>query len=113
MIRILTGDTEKFIFTIVYSDGSEQSVPDLSEATVVFAIEKEQPIITKSVVHSGSNIIVFELTPEETDAIPPSVYSACCKIYYDDGVEKTVWNDSIAVVKGVLSAELPSSDSND
>lgn len=105
MIKIITGDTATFTFSIVYPgavDGVE--TPDLSNTTVVFAMKRNNTLITKEIVHSESNILYFSLSPVETSNLTPGVWDACCKIYYDTGEEKTVWTDNITVIKGVLGA---------
>ena len=111
MNKIITGDTSGFTFSILYAgavDGKE--VPDLSACDVVFAVKKNKTdpdskaIVKKTVSAPDTNIVYFELTPEETVKMPIGVYSGCCKLYYNSGTAITVWLDDIVVVKGVLGA---------
>lgn len=108
MIKIITGDTATFTFTILYPgavDGVEN--PDLSQANVTFAMIKNASTriaIEKTITHPASNIVHFSLSPMETAALTAGVYNACCKIYFDDGEAKTAWMGDITVIKGVLNA---------
>lgn len=108
MIKIITGDTATFTFTILYPgavDGVEN--PDLSHARVVFAMVKtatSRVAIEKTILHPESNIVYFSLNPQETAGLSTGVYNACCKIYFDDGEAKTAWMGDITVIKGVLNA---------
>ena len=108
MIKIITGDTATFTFTILYPgavDGVEN--PDLSAATVVFAMKRagaNKVSIEKEIVHPESNIVYFSLSPEDTSALATGVYNACCKIYFDNGEAKTAWMGDITVIKGILNA---------
>ena len=111
MNKIITGDTSGFTFSILYEgaiDGKE--APDLSACDVVFAVKKNvndpdsKAIIKKTISAPDTNIVYFEITPEESSTMPVGVYSACCKLYYNSGVALTVWLDEVMVVKGVLGA---------
>ena len=108
MIKIITGDTATFTFTILYPgavDGVEN--PDLSQANVVFAMVKTgatRVAVEKTIRHPASNIVYFSLSPQETAGLSTGVYNACCKIYFDDGEAKTAWMGDITVIKGVLNA---------
>lgn len=108
MIKIITGDTATFTFTILYPgavDGVEN--PDLSHASVTFAMKKTASTklaVEKTITHPESNIVYFSLTPQETAALAIGVYEACCKIYFDDGDAKTAWLGDVTVIKGVLNA---------
>lgn len=111
MQKIISGDSQGFTFSILYAgsvDGKEK--PDLSAADVVFAIKKnsEDPdnkaLVYKTVSAPDSNIVYFEITPEESARLKPGTYPACCKIYYNSGSAVTVWLDTIMVTKGVLGA---------
>lgn len=105
MLKIITGDSASFTFSIVYP-GAVDGVPtpDLSNATIAFAMKKRERkniIIEKTVSNPETNIIEFFLTPEETAQMPAGVWEACCKVYYDNQAT-TVWMDTINVVEGVL-----------
>ena len=108
MIKIITGDTATFTFTILYPgavDGVEN--PDLSTADVTFALKKSgaaRVSIEKTITHPESNIVYFSLTPEETAGLAAGVYNACCKIYFDNGEAKTAWMGDVTVIKGILNA---------
>lgn len=108
MIKIITGDTATFTFSILYS-GAVDGVPapDLSSADVVFAMQKANTtriVIEKTITHPESNIVYFSLTPEETSKLAAGVYNACCKVNFDSGEAKTVWLGDITVIKGLLNA---------
>lgn len=108
MIKIITGDTATFTFSILYA-GAVDGVPypDLSQADVVFAMKRangSKVAVEKTIVHPESNIVLFEVPAEETAALVPGVYNACCKIYFDAGDAKTVWLGDITVIKGLLNA---------
>ena len=109
MLKIITGDSAGFTFSIVYPgavDGKE--FPDLSSADVVFALKKnlndKNPAIEKHVLNPETNIVYFGLSPNETALLTPAVYQACCKIFFQSGEAKTVWQGDITVIKGVLGA---------
>lgn len=108
MIKIITGDTSRFTFSIVYSGAVDGlPAPVLDNATVVFALKKDRHTLTKESVQPESNIVSFVLTPEETARMSAGVYEACCKIYYEDGSAVTAWADNVTVIKGVLGADKP------
>ena len=106
MIKLITGDTATFTFSIIFNgavDGIEN--PDLSFASVVFAMKKSgatKVAVEKTIVHPESNIVYFSLSPEETAKLSIGNYSACCKVCFDDGDAKTVWMGDIIVIKGVF-----------
>lgn len=108
MIKIITGDTAAFTFTILFTGAVDGiAAPDLSQATVAFALKKttsSKVVIEKTIVHPETNIVYFSLSPQETAGLLAGVYSACCKIYYDNGEAKTAWMGDITVIKGVLDA---------
>lgn len=108
MIKIITGDSAEFNFSIVYPGAVDGlPAPDLSEATVVFAIEQvggKRPVkVEKSVTSPETNIVTYTFTPEETAVLPTGAYKACCKVYYGNEAT-TVWMENIIVIKGVLGA---------
>lgn len=108
MIKIITGDTATFTFSIIYP-GAVDGVPnpDLSSASVTFAMKRSgatKLAIEKTITHPESNIVYFALTPEETAGLAQGVYNACCKVYFDSGEAKTAWLGDITVVKGLLDA---------
>lgn len=108
MIKIITGDTATFTFFIVYSGAVDSMpTPDLSEATVVFALKNGKREISKEIVSPPTNVASFTLTAEETATLPSGVYESCCKIYYNNGEAITAWSSSISVIKGVLGANKP------
>ena len=106
MIKIITGDSATFTFSIVYPGAVDGTpAPDLSDATVVFALKKDKTLVEKTIANPDTNILYFSLSPEETQRLSAGIYDACCKIYYDSGEAKTVWMDNVTVVKGVLGAD--------
>lgn len=111
MLKIITGDSQGFTFSILYAgsvDGKEK--PDLTGADVVFAIKKDssdpdsKALIYKTIQSPESNIVYFEITAEESSKLKPGTYPACCKVFYNSGAAVTVWLDTIMIVKGVLGA---------
>ena len=104
MIKIITGDSAVFNFAIVYPGAVDgKPTPDLTNATIVFALKKDKTLVEKTITGSDTNIVTFSLTPQETASMPAGVYDACCKVYYDNNAT-TVWMQSITVIKGVLGA---------
>lgn len=111
MNKIITGDTSGFTFSILYAGAVDgKDAPDLSACDVVFAVKRNKTdpdskaIIKKTISAPDSNIVYFEITPEESAKMAIGVYSACCKLYYNSGTALTVWMDDITVIKGVLGA---------
>lgn len=106
MIKVITGDTAAFTFSILYPGAVDGvTAPDLSEATVEFAMAyKNKVVVRKSIVHPDSNIVYFSVSPSETAVLTPGTYEACCKIFFDSGEAKTAWLGDITVIKGVLGA---------
>lgn len=105
MIKIITGDSAVFNFAIVYPGAVDGlPTPDLSNTSVVFALEKDSFIIKKTITNSDTNILTYTLSPEETASMKPGKYKGCCKIYYGEEAT-TVWMDTIIVIKGVLGAD--------
>lgn len=112
MNKIITGDTAGFTFSILYAGAVDgKDAPDLTACDVVFAVKRNKTdpdskaIAKKTISGPDTNIVYFELTPEETAKLAQGTYSACCKLYYNSGLELTVWMDELTVVKGVLGAE--------
>ena len=108
MIKIITGDSAVFNFSIVYP-GAVDGVPapDLSTSTVAFGLEQvnaRYPYKTeKTVVNPATNLVTYTFTPSETENMPEGSYKACCKVYYGNEAT-TVWMENIVVIKGVLGA---------
>lgn len=112
MNKIITGDTVIFTFSVLYEGAvASKEAPDLSESDVVFAIKRRKTdpdskvFVKKTIENPDTNILNFELTAQETSRMVEGTYSACCKIYFDSGEEKTVWMDDLVVIKGVLGAK--------
>ena len=111
MNKIITGDTAGFTFSILYAGAVDgKDAPVLSNADVVFAVKRNvtdpdtKVVLKKTVSKPETNIVYFELTATETANLVAGTYIACCKIYYEGGTEKTVWQDNLIVIKGVLGA---------
>lgn len=111
MIKIITGDTAGFTFSIV-SPGAVDSTPapDLSAASIKFMLKRSidlsdyKAAFSQTIVHPDTNILHFEMSGEDTGALVAGTYKAGCKIYYDDGPEHTLWEGDVMVVKGVFNA---------
>lgn len=111
MIKITTGDTAGFTFSLVYpGDVADHPVPDISNTTVRFIIKKNvnepdyKAVFMQEIVHPETNIVHFEMKPEDTAKLISGTYKAGCKLFYDNGLELTVWSDDILATKGVFDA---------
>ena len=111
MLNIITGDSAGFTFSIVYAGMvADMTPPDLSACTVKFMVKQNvsdpdtKAIFVQSLEHPDSNIVHFEMQPTDTKKLKQGTYVAACKLFYDNGVELTVWQDNILVTIGVFNA---------
>lgn len=111
MNKIITGDSVEFTFSVLYAGAvASQPAPDLSDCDAVFAIKRNKTdpdskvFVKKTITSPATNILTFELSAEETARMQEGTYSACCKLYYTNDDEITVWMDDLVVIKGVLGA---------
>lgn len=111
MLKIITGDTAGFTFSLVYPGAvSTTPAPDLTAATIKFIIKKNaddpdyKAVFEQSIVKPDTNIVYFEMLPTDTAKLMAGTYKAGCKVFYDSGLEVTVWTGDISVVKGVFGA---------
>ena len=44
------------------------------------------------------------MKPEDTIKLQAGTYKAGCKLFYDNGVELTIWSDDLLATKGVFDA---------
>lgn len=95
-----------FEFTLTNPDGT---AVDLSAATAKFIVKKskntpdEDAILSKQIVNSDTNMIMFEFDATETD-LQEGSYVMALKIFKSNNKNDEVWSDDCKVVKGVFSA---------
>ena len=111
MNKIITGDTAVFTFSVLYEGAvADKEAPDLSNCDAVFAMKKSvvdpdtKVVVKKTISSPTTNILSFEVSASETASLAQGVYTACCKLYYTNGEEATIWMGNITVIKGVLGA---------
>lgn len=111
MIKITTGDTVGLTFSVVYPGAvASEPLPDISNTSVRFIIKKNvndpdyKAVFFQEIVHPETNIVYFELKPEDTIKLQAGTYKAGCKLFYDNGVELTIWSDDLLATKGVFDA---------
>lgn len=109
MLKIITGDTAGFTFALVYQGAvADKETPDLTNATVKFIVKKNindpdsRAVFTQEIKNPETNKVYFEIPADATSTLQAGVYKAGCKLYYEGGLEQTVWTDDILVVKGVF-----------
>lgn len=109
MLKIITGDTAGFTFSLVYPGAvADKGTPDLSNTTVKFILKKSindpdsKAVFTQEIKNPETNKVYFEIPPETTGVLKAGTYKAGCKLYYEGGLEITAWSDDILVVKGVF-----------
>lgn len=109
MLKIITGDTAGFTFSLVYPGAvADKGTPDLTNATVKFIVKKNindpdsRAVFTQEIQNPETNKVYFEIPADTTGKLQAGAYKAGCKLYYEGGLEQTVWSDDILVVKGVF-----------
>lgn len=109
MLKIITGDTAGFTFSLVYPGAvADKGTPDLTNATVKFIVKKNindpdsRAVFTQEIQNPETNKVYFEMSADATGKLHAGTYKAGCKLYYEGGLEQTVWADDILVVKGVF-----------
>jgi hypothetical protein len=107
MIYIKQANTENFTLgPIKHCDGSPI---DLSAATVKMIIKKDvsdddsAAVITKESIHPESNIVLFSLSADETAVVPLGEFYIAFKIFWDNGIEREIFNDLLICEKGVFN----------
>ena len=61
-------------------------------------------VFVQEIENPETNKVYFEMSPEDTGKLTAGTYKAGCKVYFDSGLEITVWSDDILVIKGVFNA---------
>lgn len=106
MIYMTQADTFGLLTKVKHCSGV---AVDLFAAEVRMIIKKDinddddLAIATKSVVHPESNEILFQLSADETAAIPAGQYLVGVKIFFDSGVKIEIGKDVLVVEKGVFN----------
>lgn len=110
MLKIITGDSAGFTFSIVYAGMvADMPAPDLSACTVKFMIKASmtdsdyKAVFAQAIVNPDTNIVHFQLDPADTAKLKQGTYKAACKLFYDSGTELTVWQGDIIVATGVFN----------
>jgi hypothetical protein len=111
MLKIITGDTAGFTFSLVYPGAvADKGTPDLTNAKIKFIVKKNisdpdsRAVFVQEIENPETNKVYFEMSPEDTGKLIAGTYKAGCKVYFDSGLEITVWSDDILVIKGVFNA---------
>jgi hypothetical protein len=65
--------------------------------------EDSAAVLSKSVIHPESNIVLFNFTPEEMSDLMVGQYVMAFKIFWDNGDEIEIFNDTLVVEKGVFN----------
>ncbi|MBR2008280.1 MAG: hypothetical protein IKA01_09960 [Alistipes sp.] len=110
MLKIITGDSAGFTFSIVYAGMvADIAAPDLSACTVKFMVKASladsdyKAVFVQEIVNPDTNIVHFQLNPSDTAKLKQGTYKAACKLFYDSGTELTVWQGDIIVAAGVFN----------
>jgi len=110
MLKIITGDTIGFTFSIVFAGAvATTPAPDLSACTVKFMVKKSlsdadsKAAFVQEIVNPESNIVYFTMSPEDSGKLKPGGYKAACKLFYDNGTELTIWQSDLIVTQGVFN----------
>jgi hypothetical protein len=105
MINVIIADTKQLTFTITDSAGEPI---DMSAATVKFMVKKSmsdddlEALILKSIINPSSNIVLIELTSDDTLLLSADDYYCALKIFFDSGVKSTVYTNTLRATKGVF-----------
>lgn len=106
MEYIRIANRKSFEFELTNCDGSPV---DLSESTVKFIVKrsKEDPdtsaILSKEIVESETNNIMFQFDATETANLQEGKYVAGLKIFKENNLNEEVWSDYVQVTKEVFS----------
>lgn len=109
MNKIIIGDTVGFTFSIVYENSvGKYPLPDLESSSLKFMIKKNvsdpdfKAVFVETIDNPVSNVVYFEMSSDDTSKLKPGTYKGACKMFYKDGIEKTVWSGDIIAIKGVF-----------
>lgn len=109
IIKIKTACTQGLTYSVVLNGGAGQQV-DLSFVTARIMVKKsvydsdEDAILVKEIVHPQSNLLYFELQADETAYLEAGKYPVALKLFYDDGAEVVLREDTLLVTKGTFDA---------
>lgn len=110
MLKIITGDSAGFTFSIVYAGAAaDMPAPDLSACTVRFMVKVNpadsdyKAVFAQEIVNPDTNIVHFQMSPADTGKLKQGTYKAACKLFYESGTELTVWQGDIIVTLGVFN----------
>lgn len=111
MLKIITGDTVGLTFSVLYPGAvSNEPLPDISNTTVKFMVKKSandpdyKALFYQEIKNPETNVVYFEMKPEDTIKFAAGTYKAGCKLFYKNGVELTIWSDDVLATKGVFDA---------
>ena len=107
IIKITTSTTQGLTYSVVREGGQGEQI-DLSFITAKIMVKKSvydtKPLIQKEIVHPASNLLYFELTPADTEKLSAGKYAIALKLFYDNGAEVQLREDTLLVNKGVFDA---------
>lgn len=109
IIKLTTAVTQGLTYSIV-REGGQGEIIDLSFVTARIMVKKSvydadrKALITKEIVHPASNLLYFELTAEDTAKLATGKYPIALKLFYDNGAEVVLREDTLLVNKGVFDA---------
>ncbi len=110
MLKIITGDSAGFTFSIVYAGMvADIAAPDLKECSVKFMMKSSETdpdykaVFVQSIEHPDTNIVHFLMESKDTAKLKQGTYKAACKLFYDNGTQITVWQGDIVAIKGVFN----------
>ena len=107
MIYIRQANTEAFaVGPVKFCNGD---AVDLSEATVKMMIKRDindrddMAVLAKEIINPDSNIVLFNLTADETLTIPEGQYIMGVKIFFNDHIQREIFSDLITIERGVFN----------
>lgn len=108
IIKVVKASTRTLIYFVTLQ-GGQGDVIDLSCVTARIMCKKNvgdkdsRAYISKSIVHPESNMCYFELTAEETAAMPIGRYALDFRLDYDNGAKVVLRQDTLLVIGGAFN----------
>lgn len=109
IIKLTTATTQGLTYSVVRQGGQGEQ-PDLSYITAKIMVKKSvydsdaKAVISKELDHPASNLLYFELTAADTAKLSAGKYVIALKLFYDNGAEVQLREDTLLVNKGVFNA---------
>lgn len=109
IIKLTTATTQGLTYSVVREGGQGEQI-DLSYITAKIMVKKSvydsdaKAVISKEIVHPASNLLYFELTATDTAKLVAGKYTIAFKLFYDNGAEVQLRQDTLLVNKGVFDA---------